>query len=165
MSDAAPQAPAPLFDFDPRTPSGSVIGALYALQDAEALFRCRMRELLGIGANDFATIQYLARLENIGRDVRPRDVTQTLGVTSAATTIMLTRLVGRGLVTRHSDPQDGRGQLLRLTQEARRRLTDAIGDSQSALAERLSALSHLDARRTVSLLDEVTSSLTRGAVR
>lgn len=158
MSDAAPS----VFDYDPATSSGSIIGALYALQDAEALFRGRMRDHLGIGSNDLGAIQYLARLENVGRDARPRDVTETLGVTSAATTILLTRLVRRGFVTRHPDPQDGRGQLLRLTAEVRSRMAAALGDSQAALALRLAAIGPREAKRVVDLLAVVTDSLNRG---
>lgn len=160
----SPLAEAPLYDFDPATPSGAIIAALYALQDAEALHRCRLRDLFGIGANDLSALQYIARLENVGRTARPRDITHTLGVTSAATTILLTRLVKRGLVTREPDPHDGRGQLLGLTTEARSTLRDAAGTSQHPLRQKLSTISDRDAKRVVALLAAVTLSLDQGAV-
>lgn len=163
MSEAVHPASVPLFEYDPTTPAGSVIAALYALQDAEALFRCRMRDLFEIGANDLAAIQFMARLEHAGREVRPRDIAETLGVTRAAATIMLTRLMHRGLVSKRDDPHDGRGQVLRLTDETRTRLTAAIGSSQMGLSKLLSALGAREARRVVSLIDEVTVSLETGA--
>ncbi|RPE77932.1 MULTISPECIES: MarR family winged helix-turn-helix transcriptional regulator [unclassified Frondihabitans] len=153
----------PLYDFDPATPSGAVIQALYALQDAEALHRCRLRDHFGIGANDLSAIEYIARLENVGRTPRPRDVTHMLGVTSAATTILLNRLMTRGFVTRQPDPEDGRGQLLGLTPVARAMLQDAAGTSQHALRMKLSTITAREAQRVVSLLDAVTLSLDKGA--
>lgn len=165
MTDPLPAvATTPLYDFDPATPSGAIIAALYALQDAEALHRCRLRDLFEIGANDLSAIQFIARLENVGRATRPRDITHTLGVTSAATTILLTRLVKRGYVTREPDPDDGRGQLLGLTAEARSKLRDAAGTSQHPLRKKLSTISEREAKRVVALLAAVTLSLDEGAL-
>jgi DNA-binding MarR family transcriptional regulator len=149
--------------YDAGTPAGSVIEALYSLQDAQALFRCRMRELLDLGANELGALQYLARVESAGRSARPRDISKNLGVTSAATTILLGRLVDRGFVTRRADPVDGRGQLLRLTDDAHSRLSGALGDSRSGLAARLAALTPREAKRVVVLLGAVTDSLARSA--
>ncbi|GAA4671633.1 MarR family winged helix-turn-helix transcriptional regulator [Frondihabitans cladoniiphilus] len=153
----------PPFDYDPSTPSGAVIEALYALQDAEALFRGRLRDRLGIGANDLAALQYLARLETVGKEVRPRDLTRTLGVTSAAATIILSRLELRGFVTRTPDPSDGRGQILRLTPQAKKALATAIGTSQGGVRTLFASISDREAKRLVQLLSAVTASLDAGA--
>ncbi|HRW17498.1 MAG TPA: MarR family winged helix-turn-helix transcriptional regulator [Dermatophilaceae bacterium] len=56
-----------------------------------------------------------------------RLVTDTL-VTSGTMTNRVNRLVRRGLVTRHTDPHDRRGALVRLTGEGRRVADAAITD-------------------------------------
>jgi DNA-binding MarR family transcriptional regulator len=153
----------PAVDLDATSPAGSVLAALYALQDAEALFRCRMRDFLGVGANEFGALDYVARLGDAGREVRPRDITRTLGITRAATTILLNRLEQRGFLTRNQDPHDGRGQLVELTTMTRGRLAEAYGNSQIGVRDRLSKVTSREAKRIVVLLGAVTASLESAA--
>ncbi len=47
------------------------------------------------------------------------DLTRALGVDSTAVTRMLDRLADKGLVLRRPDPEDGRRQLVELTEQAR----------------------------------------------
>nr|BFF16004.1 hypothetical protein GCM10025699_73070 [Microbacterium flavescens] len=118
MSDA-PAAPALLpdddFVFEADTSSGRVVAAIYAMQDAAALFQARLRARVDIGANELVAVQYLARLEMQGIQGRPKGLAAVLGVTSSAASIIVTRLVSRGYVTREANPHDGRGQVLALT--------------------------------------------------
>ena len=76
---------------DPDSNSGRVVDAIYALQDAEALFRARLRSKLGIGASELTTVQFLARLETRHMSARPMDVAAHLGMTSGAASIIVAR--------------------------------------------------------------------------
>ena len=61
-SDADEGAP-PAAGHEVRTEGDSgVLAAIHAMQDAEALFRARLRKKLGIGASELAAVQFLARL-------------------------------------------------------------------------------------------------------
>ena len=142
----------------PETASDRVIAALHALQSAESQFRGRMRKRLDLGANELLAVQLISRCRLRGREVRPIDVTAALGVTSAATSIILTKLVERGFVTRHSNPADRRGQYLHLTTELQAAMTKAIGTSQVAVLNTLGGLSTRETARVILLLTAVTES-------
>lgn len=146
------------------TISSDVIDALHALQSAESQFRGRMRQRLHLGANELLAVQLISRLQRQGLEVRPDDVTAALGVTSAATSIILTRLVDRHFVTRHSNPHDGRRQYLRLTEELNTAMAKAIGKSQVAALDKLAGLTAVESGLVMMLLGSVTDSYDAGAL-
>jgi DNA-binding MarR family transcriptional regulator len=142
-------------------PNG-VIDAFYLLQNAEALYQSRLRERLHIGANELGALQFISRLAVLGQDVRALDVAQSLGVTSGATSAILSHLVKLGYLTRTANPRDGRGKLLHLSPEAARAVSYTLDDSQSVLSLLVSGMSLREAKRIVVLLTAVTSSLDSG---
>lgn len=123
-----------------------------------------MRKRLHLGVNELLAVQLISRLQQQGREVRPVDVTLSLGVTSAATSIILTRLVARGYVTRHSNPDDGRRQYLRLTDELNIAVAKAIGKSQVATHDELGGLTAGESRLVLLLLGSVARSYDSGAL-
>ncbi|TAM66029.1 MAG: MarR family transcriptional regulator [Microbacteriaceae bacterium] len=76
---------------------------------------------------------------------------QTL-VSSGTMTNRIDRLVERGLVERQTDPHDGRGILVQMTQEGLTRVDAAITRLLDAETELLSTLSPTDQHRLASLL-------------
>lgn len=167
MSDA-PAAPALLpdddFVFEPDTSSGRVVAAIYAMQDAAALFQARLRAKVDIGANELVAVQYLARLEMQGIEARPKDLAATLGVTSSAASIIVTRLVARGYVTRQVTPHDGRGQVLALTPALHDVVRRASGGGRLGALGQVTSLSDRESSRIVRLLGQVTSGFAGSAV-
>ena len=71
----------------------------------------------------------LAALRRSGRPYRlsPGQLLQQTHVTSGTMTNRVDRLRARGLVTRHSDPSDGRAALVELTAAGRRAVDEALG--------------------------------------
>lgn len=57
--------------------------------------------------------------------IRPSELADAFGIGRATTSRQVARLVDLGLVTRSIDPNDCRGQSLRLTEDGRARLIDA----------------------------------------
>jgi DNA-binding MarR family transcriptional regulator len=154
-----PDVPADVPDVaGPAVPNG-VVDAFYLLQNAEALYQSRLRDRLQLGANELAAMRYINRLQTLGRDVRAMDVTQSLGVTSGATSVILSHLVERGYLTRTVNPRDGRGKLLHLTEAARIAVSHTLDDDESDLSQLVSGLSIQDSERVVGLLAAVTSVL------
>ncbi|MBA8814486.1 MarR family winged helix-turn-helix transcriptional regulator [Frigoribacterium faeni] len=167
MSDA-PAAPALLpdddFVFEADTSSGRVVAAIYAMQDAAALFQARLRARVDIGANELVAVQYLARLEMQGIQGRPKGLAAVLGVTSSAASIIVTRLVSRGYVTREANPHDGRGQVLALTRALHDDVRRATGGGRLGALGQVTGLSERESNRVVRLLGQVTSGYADSAV-
>lgn len=148
---------------DPESASGRVLAAIYEMQDAEALYRARLRRKLAVSASELAAVQYLDRLGSRGLDARVIDVAAHLGVTTGAASIIVTRLTARGYITKRPDPLDGRGQHLDLTRVVRDAVASAAGSGSLIAMTRVAALSDRESRRMVTLLSGVTTGFVSGA--
>jgi DNA-binding MarR family transcriptional regulator len=71
----------------------------------------------GLRGTDFAALATLVRLE--GESVSQRRLGTELGLTPGTISLRIDRLVGRGLVDRQPDPDDGRGAVISLTRRGR----------------------------------------------
>jgi len=141
-----------------------IVTELFRLQDAEALYDCRLRDILGLRSTDYAAVRYVAREESFGRTPRSKDLTQVLGITNAATTNLVDRLVAAGHLTRHPDPDDGRGRTVRLTPTTRDAFDTATGDTWAEVRHALSALSERDQNKIADLFDTISTALDRGGL-
>lgn len=94
---------------------------------ARRLDRARARAFAASGLETWE-FDVLAALRRSGAPhvLSPGRLLDELEVSSGAMTHRITRLVGRGLVWRRRDPDDGRGVLVGLTDEGRERVDDAL---------------------------------------
>lgn len=140
-----------------------IVTELFRLQDSEALYDCRLRDILGLRATDYAAVRYIAREESFGRTPRSQDLTRVLGITNAATTSLVNRLVTAGHLTRHPDPDDGRGRTVRLTPTTHEAFTAATSATWADIHHALTSLSDRDQTKIADLFAAVTVTLGRGA--
>lgn len=104
------------FDLEGQHVSGTdVLSALSEFQRALAEWRRRNRSRSGVGDSDFLALQLLLDAEDRGRAIGPKDLKERLGITSAATTMLVDRLVGSGHIRREQHPTDRRALILRPT--------------------------------------------------
>ncbi|MCC7127256.1 MAG: MarR family transcriptional regulator [Microbacteriaceae bacterium] len=82
----------------------------------------------------------------------PKALLQQTLVSSGTMTNRIDRLAERGLVSRHSDPNDGRGILVTMTERGQERVDSAITMLLRAEAEILKRLPPLDRERLAGLL-------------
>jgi len=101
------------------------------------LFRAEAFKSSGLASWEF---DVLAALRRAGKPFRlsPKALLKETLVSSGAMTHRLTRLEGRGLVTRTSDPDDGRGVVVHLTKAGLR----AVDTAFSVLVGKEHALLH-----------------------
>ena len=86
---------------------------------------------------------------------RLRDVTANMLISQPSVSRLIDRMVNRGLVTKCPDPEDGRGALIRATEEganAFRRVATVHGRS---IAERMSSLTDDELRMLRELTDKL----------
>jgi DNA-binding MarR family transcriptional regulator len=166
MSADAPVVPlpdeSPVRDA-PDSAAGRLLTAIYEMQDAEALYRARLRRKLGIGASELAAVHYIDRLGSRGLEARVVDVAAHLGVTTGAASVIVARLTSRGYITKRRDPLDGRGQHLDLTHAVRLAVETAAGSGAMLALTRGVTLSDRESRRMVTLLSTVTTGFGAGA--
>lgn len=105
----------------------------------------------------------LSALRRAGEPYRlsPKQLLQQTLVSSGTMTNRIDRLVGRRLVRRAADPDDGRSVLVTLTDDGRTRVDAAITRLVDAEAALLSVLSRSDRERLAALLRKLSLSFER----
>jgi DNA-binding MarR family transcriptional regulator len=86
----------------------------------------------------------------------PKSLLEQTLVSSGTMTNRIDRMAQRGLVERRTDPNDGRGILVSMTEDGRRRVDTAITELVTAEAELLARLSKADQERIASLLRKLS---------
>jgi DNA-binding MarR family transcriptional regulator len=86
----------------------------------------------------------------------PKALLQQTLVSSGTMTNRIDRLVERGLVHRRTDPDDGRGILVVMTQDGRERVDSAISRLLNAESELLTRLAPADRERLAGLLRKLS---------
>ena len=96
----------------------------------------------------------LAALRRGGRpyEQSPKSLLQQTGVSSGTMTNRIDRLTTRGLVERRTDPNDGRGIIVRMTDLGLERVDRAIGELVAKERALLHGLSAADQTRLAELL-------------
>lgn len=100
----------------------------------------------------------LSALRRAGSPYRlsPKALLQQTLVSSGTMTNRIDRLVERGLVDRATDPNDGRGILVRMTQTGQERVDDAISTLLQSETELLDGLTGADQDRLSALLRKLS---------
>lgn len=86
----------------------------------------------------------------------PKSLLEQTLVSSGTMTNRIDRMAQRGLVERRTDPNDGRGILVSMTEDGRRRVDTAITELVTAEAELLARLSKADQERIAALLRKLS---------
>jgi DNA-binding MarR family transcriptional regulator len=96
---------------------------LHAVRDlvrADEDMRRSSARRMALGPTDMRATRFVMTACSDGVTVTPRDVARHLGLTTAATTTVLDRLVEAGHVERRPHPTDGRSKVVVITEHARR---------------------------------------------
>ena len=138
----------------------------------ESLFRAQvtvLRQLSrefptgDISFNEYDVLFNLSRQD--GHRLRIRDLSRHLLLTQPSVSRMVDRLVAKGLVTKESDPGDGRGTFVCLT-DAGYALFRRVAVSHAESIDRHvgAALSTEELEQLTALTDRIRSSMERGGV-
>jgi DNA-binding MarR family transcriptional regulator len=107
----------------------------------------------GLSMSHFGAIFHIHRLGSCG----VTEIGDHLGVTSAAASQMLERLVGQGLVLREEDPDDRRVKRIELTEKGRQVFDEGIRARQGWLDDLAGALTSSE-KQTISSALEILIS-------
>ena len=111
----------------------------------------------GLRGADFAVIATLVRLGE--EPVSQRRLASALGLSAGTVSVRVDRLVKRGLVQRHPDPDDGRGALLSLTKPAQKLFEAAAPEHLANASELLAGLTEREREQLGQLLGKLLYTL------
>jgi len=86
---------------------------------------------------------------------RLRDVTQNMLISQPSVSRLIDRMVARDLVTKHPDPEDGRGALIRATDAGARAFRRIAMIHGRSIAERMSGLDDDELRALLALTERL----------
>ena len=87
-----------------------------------------------------------------------RDVTQNMLISQPSVSRLIDRMVSRDLVTKHPDPEDGRGALIRATDAGARAFRRIAMIHGRSIAERMSGLDDDELRTLLALTERLRES-------
>ncbi len=116
------------------------------------------RESFSTSELEYWEFDVLSALRRAGApyQLSPKALLQQTLVSSGTMTNRIDRLVERGLVHRRTDPDDGRGILVMMTQKGRERVDSAISNLLDAESELLAHLIPADRERLAALLRKLS---------
>ncbi|MEV7605848.1 MarR family transcriptional regulator [Paenarthrobacter sp. NPDC089322] len=138
------------------------VGVLNALRDyrtSEQAMRRRTRSSMLMGEKDLLALRYLFEAEADGRVMKPKDLGERLGITSASMTTLIDRLVDSGHIRREPHPTDRRALILRPTPASDEEVRHTLGGMHRRMLDVASALSPEESRIVVEFLEHMREAL------
>jgi DNA-binding MarR family transcriptional regulator len=146
-------------DDDDSQRATSVLNSMRRYRAAEAEMRRRTRVSMGMGETDLAAIRYLVQAEKAGRSVSPKEISDTLGISTASTTKLVDRLVKSGHVERRPHPTDRRGLIIAPTWDTELEVRSTLASMHARMLEVAESLAPDDARAITAFLERMTRAI------
>lgn len=136
-----------------------VLRAVRRFRAADVAMRIRARADMDMNDSDMVALRHLIAAEERSEPIGPKDLSVLLGITSAATAKLLTRLEASSRLRREPHPSDRRAQVLHATGRAHdeiRRVLGAAHERMLAAAQKLTAPEQV---AVVRFLDELSGAM------
>lgn len=136
-----------------------VLNALRDYRVSEQAMRRRTRSSMLMGEKDLLALRYLFEAEADGRVMKPKDLGERLGITSASMTTLIDRLVESGHIRREPHPTDRRALILRATPASDQEVRHTLGGMHRRMMDVASALSPEEAAVVTAFLRDMRQAL------
>ncbi|GGE76756.1 MarR family winged helix-turn-helix transcriptional regulator [Nesterenkonia cremea] len=127
---------------DPAAPDSPALRTLQAIQlltDALDRMHSDLTRRMEMHTSDLRALRMLAIREQQGTAVTPHAIAEHLGITTAAATSLIDRLVRDRFVQRARHPEDGRSRIITLTPKARQHFFAHFSRHLSVMQELIGA--------------------------
>jgi DNA-binding MarR family transcriptional regulator len=138
-----------------------VVKATQEFGISSVLFRNAIGRTLGLNITDIGCLNYLF----IKGSSTPTELAHYTGLTSGSTTAMLDRLEKINLITRKPNPNDRRGLIVEINQEARKKVGPMVAGAQKAQSELLNSYSDKELLAIADFLTRFTSNVNEQSKR
>lgn len=121
-----------------------------------------LRTSLGLGGNDIAVLRLVVDAAADDHRLTPSDIARTLGTSSAATTAIVDRLEGAGLLSRSPNPLDRRSVVLTPAMPDDSPARAALAASRKRRETMVETLSPAEREALAAALSRLAETLTGG---
>jgi DNA-binding MarR family transcriptional regulator len=149
---AAADAAAPVTAVD-------VLRAVRRFRAADVAMRIRARSDMDMNDSDLVALRHLIAAEERSEPIGPKDLSVFLGITSAATAKLLSRLEASGRLRREPHPSDRRAQVLHATGRAHDEIRRVLGAAHQRMLTAAQKLTAPEQLAVVRFLDELSGAM------
>lgn len=146
-------------DGDQTFSSIDLLNLLRAYREQEQRMRTRTRGSRQMGENDLLALRFLVRERAAKRLPRQRDLAQALGLTAAATSVLVDRLSRDGYVRRVEHPEDRRSVAIEVIGDMDREVQSSLSSMQERLISATDALTEAERAGAAKFLQALTESV------
>jgi len=136
-----------------------VLRAVRRFRAADVAMRIRARSDMEMNDSDLVALRHLIAAEERSEPIGPKDLSVFLGISSAATAKLLSRLESAGRLRREAHPSDRRAQVLHATGRAHDEIRLALGAAHQRMLAAAEKLTAPEQRAVVSFLDELSGAM------
>ncbi len=159
------ESPAPRSYWDGFDDEGgeSATAVLKAVRDFRRLdveMRRRTQSALDINETDLLAIRHLIRADRAGESLGPTELSARLGISTAATAKVLSRLTRSGHIRREPHAVDRRAQVVHATPRAHLELKRTLGAVHGRMHAIADGLSAADRRAVILFLEAMGAAMT-----
>jgi DNA-binding MarR family transcriptional regulator len=137
----------------------NVLRAVRRFRAADVAMRIRARANMELNDSDLVALRHLIAAEERRVAIGPKDLSVLLGITSAATAKLLTRLEASGRLRREAHPSDRRAQVLYATRRAHDELQRVLGAAHQRMLTAAEKLTSAEQLAVVRFLDELSGAM------
>lgn len=142
--------------------TGSAIEVLRAVRRfrvADLAMRNKARTDMDMNDSDLVALRHLIAAGERHETIGPKDLSVHLGITSAATAKLLSRLEGAGRLRREPHPSDRRAQVLHATVSAYEEVRQVLGSAHRRMLDAAEKLTAAEQLAVVRFLDELSGAM------
>jgi len=136
-----------------------VLRAVRRFRAADAAMRTRARSDMDLNGTDLLAVRHLIAADERREPVGPKMLSSYLGISSAATAKLLSRLEGSGRIRREPHPRDRRAQVLHATGAAHEEIRRVLGAAHARMLAAAQRLSAPEQAAVVRFLDELSGAM------
>ena len=140
----------------------SVVQILHALRRfrrSDQEMRRRMSADMDMNETDMQALQIVIAAEGSGRLVTPRELSSSLGISTASTTKLLDRLTASGHLERHPHPSDRRALVITATDHAHNQIRERLERMHTAMREIAANVPDTSRKAVADFLQQMASLL------
>ena len=137
----------------------AVLRAVRRFRAADVAMRIRARANMDMNDTDMVALRHLIAAEERSESMGPKDLSVLLGISSAATAKLLTRLEAAGRMRREPHPTDRRAQVLHATRRAQDEIKRVLGSAHQRMLAAAEKLSGAEQLAVVRFLDELSGAM------
>jgi DNA-binding MarR family transcriptional regulator len=134
-----------------------VLQAVRRFRAADAVMRHRAQIEMQINETDLSALRHLIACERGHRVASPKDLSEFLNISSAATAKLLSRLSASGHIRREINPHDGRAQRLFATSTSHAELRHALAGPHELMMQAAQELTADQQAAVVHFLDSMSA--------